>query len=378
MIQSLPERMNIALIIGTLRGGGAERILSGMANHWNAKGHKVTLLTHDSREHDFYHLDPGIDRIGLNLTGPTQGPLYTLRQRSLKISESRRIMRRIDPDVAISFTSMTNCETLAALWGTGIPLIVSERNNPTEQKLPVFWRLMRALLYPRAAALVMQTEGAASWARKIVDETRVHTIPNFVEPPSGRVEDTPLGIPQAGRLITAAGRLTRQKGFDLLIEAFSRICRDKADWSLAILGEGDDRGHLQELASRLSLQDRVFLPGRIGTIEPVLRRSDIFVLSSRYEGFPNVLLEAMAVGLPVISTDCPYGPADIVRQGQDGILVPNRNITKLAAALDALMDNEEERKRLSCASTSVLDRFGKDAVMPMWDRLITSAAGYRG
>jgi len=143
-----------------------------------------------------------------------------------------------------------------------------------------------------------------------------------------------------------------------------------------ILGEGEDRGLLQNLISRLSLHDRVFLPGRVQSLEPVLRKSDIFVLSSRYEGFPNVLLEAMAMGLPVLSTDCPYGPGDIIRQGYDGILVPNQDIQALANALGALMENEEERGRLASRSGSVLIRFGKDAVMRRWDQLIASQAGH--
>jgi len=125
----------------------------------------------------------------------------------------------------------------------------------------------------------------------------------------------------------------------------------------------------------LSLDDRVLLPGRIQNLEPVLRRSDIFVLSSRYEGFPNVLMEAMALGLPVISTDCPYGPGDIIRHGHDGILVPNQDVQALANAMGALIEDEGERRRLAAQSASVLDRFGKDAIMHQWEKLIESAVG---
>ncbi|HOI08803.1 MAG TPA: glycosyltransferase, partial [Deltaproteobacteria bacterium] len=158
-------------------------------------------------------------------------------------------------------------------------------------------------------------------------------------------------------------------------EAFSRAAGDRSDWSLVILGEGEDRRLLQDLISRLSLDDRVLLPGRIQNLEPVLRRSDIFVLSSRYEGFPNVLMEAMALGLPVISTDCPYGPGDIIRHGHDGILVPNQDVQALANAMGALIEDEGERRRLAAQSPSVLDRFGKDAIMHQWDRLVESAVG---
>lgn len=369
--------MKIVLIIGTLRSGGAERILSAMANHWSVMGHEVTLMTHDACVRDSYTLDPNINRTGLDLTGPTQSPLHTLGQRLRKITLPRSIIRTLGPDVVISFTYMTNCETVMALTATGIPIIISERNNPVAQRIPIFWRIMRMLLYPRSWAVVMQTEKAAGWARRYVGKDRVHVIPNFVEPPVAHPGPCPIELPCTRYLVSAAGRLTHQKGFDLLIEAFARAARGRSDWGLVILGEGEDRGRLHDLVSRLSIQDRVILPGRIGTIEPVLRRSDIFVLSSRYEGFPNVLLEAMAMGLPVISTDCPYGPSDIIRHGHDGMLVPNQDTQALAAALGALMDDDEERRRLASRSASVLDRFGKESVMHMWDRLIESSAGVR-
>ncbi|OPZ24710.1 MAG: GalNAc-alpha-(1-_4)-GalNAc-alpha-(1-_3)-diNAcBac-PP-undecaprenol alpha-1,4-N-acetyl-D-galactosaminyltransferase [Deltaproteobacteria bacterium ADurb.BinA179] len=372
---AVPDLMKIALIIGTLRGGGAERIMSGMANHWLSQGHAVTLITHDAQERDSYPLEPGANRIGLDLTGPTQGPLQTLGQRVRRITVPRGIIRTLRPDVVISFTYMTSCETIIALWDTGIPLIVSERNNPVAQRIPTFWGVLRTLLYPRSRAVVMQTEKAAAWARRYVDKGRVHVIPNFVEAPTPSPGLCPIDLPGTRHLVAAAGRLTHQKGFDLLVEAFSRAAGDRSDWSLVILGEGEDRRLLQDLISRLSLDDRVLLPGRIQNLEPVLRRSDIFVLSSRYEGFPNVLMEAMALGLPVISTDCPYGPGDIIRHGHDGILVPNQDVQALANAMGALIEDEGERRRLAAQSASVLDRFGKDAIMHQWEKLIESAVG---
>jgi GalNAc-alpha-(1->4)-GalNAc-alpha-(1->3)-diNAcBac-PP-undecaprenol alpha-1,4-N-acetyl-D-galactosaminyltransferase len=364
--------MNIVFIIGTLKGGGAERILSGMANYWHSMGHAVTLITHDAEENDFYPLSPGINRIGLNLTGPTRGFLYTIKQRIQKITTPRRIIRRLKPDVVISFTYMTNCEAIIALFRTGIPLIISERNNPIAQKISPIWKILRLLLYPMAAAVVMQTKEAAHWSQQYLDHKKLHVIPNFVELPITSPQKNDLKLPGTKHFITAAGRLTRQKGFDLLIEAFSIAVRNTAEWSLVILGEGEDRRFLEGLADRFSVCDRVIMPGRIRNPEQVMKKSDMFILSSRYEGFPNVLLEAMASGLPVISTNCPFGPADIVRHGIDGILVPNRDTAALAHAIRSLMENEGERKRLASRSPEVLSRFGKESIMHQWDTLISS------
>jgi glycosyltransferase involved in cell wall biosynthesis len=231
---------------------------------------------------------------------------------------------------------------------------------------------MRRLLYPLADAAVLQTETAADWARRYLDHTKLHVIPNFVDPPAISTREDDFDLSGTRNLITAAGRLTRQKGFDLLIEAFSMAAGDKPEWSLVILGEGEERRSLEDLADSLPVRDRVILPGRIRNIGQVMERSDMFVLSSRYEGFPNVLLEAMASGLPVIATDCPFGPAEIVRQNIDGMLVPNQDTETLAHAMRYLMENEEVRGRLASRSREVLDRFGREPIMYQWDILIGS------
>ncbi|HOO44650.1 MAG TPA: glycosyltransferase family 4 protein [Deltaproteobacteria bacterium] len=366
--------MKIVLIIGTLKGGGAERILSAMANHWQSKGHSITLVTHDAMENDFYPLRLGINRIGLNLTGPTEGIVSTIRQRIRKITALRRIMKDLRPDVVISFTYMTNCESIMALSCTGIPLIISERNNPVTQEISRAWKTLRTLLYPLADAVVLQTEGAARWAQRYLDPEKLHVIPNFVNLNETSLQKEDLDLSEAKHFILAAGRLTRQKGFDLLIEAFSIAAGDRKDWSLVILGEGEDRTFLEDLAIRLSVQDRVIMPGKLHNIRQIMEKSDMFVLSSRYEGFPNVLLEAMALGLPVISTDCPFGPAYIVRHGIDGILVPNQDTEAIAHAIHSLMENDAERRRLASRSREVLDRFDKESIMHKWDILIGSLA----
>ena len=166
------------------------------------------------------------------------------------------------------------------------------------------------------------------------------------------------------------GRLHPQKGFDLLLEAFERIQAKHPQWHLTILGEGPMREELELLRAKLGLTHRVSFPGSVQDVNDRLRQADLFVMSSRFEGFPMALCEAMACGLPVIATDCLSGPRDIIRDGIDGVLVPVADVNALAAGLDHLINNPLKRQQLALAAPQVLERFGLDRVMGIWSETI--------
>jgi len=163
------------------------------------------------------------------------------------------------------------------------------------------------------------------------------------------------------------GRLDHQKGFDLLIRAFAGLKENQRDWTVLILGEGPARIELEALRSNLRLDNRILMPGRIKNVHEVLQQADLFVMPSRYEGFPNALCEAMACGLPVICTDCPSGPREIIRHGIDGLLVANENIEALTSTMDQLMGSEAERNHLASRAPEVKQRFSLESVMQMWE-----------
>jgi glycosyltransferase involved in cell wall biosynthesis len=171
------------------------------------------------------------------------------------------------------------------------------------------------------------------------------------------------------RLLLAVGRLSRQKGFDLLLEAWSTLAGQQPRWRLVILGEGPDRQALEAQIQALGLVQAVLLPGRAGNVSEWYRRADLFVLSSRFEGFPNVLAEAMASGLAVVSTDCPTGPAAIVRDGVDGLLVPVDQPAALRQALARLMHDDALRASMAQRACQLADRLAPEVVAGRWQQL---------
>jgi glycosyltransferase involved in cell wall biosynthesis len=195
-----------------------------------------------------------------------------------------------------------------------------------------------------------------------------YVIPNPVAAAPVRAA-TSASAKERERTVIAMGRLSREKGFDLLLEAFSRIAGRHPGWQLKILGEGPLRTDLEAQAAGLNLGDRVQFTGAVSEPYSILSCAGLFVFSSRFEGFGNALCEAMACGLPVVSFDCPSGPREIVRDGVDGVLVPAENIGELAAAMDRLMSDPQERMHLASKAPEVIERFGLKRVLHLWTQL---------
>jgi glycosyltransferase involved in cell wall biosynthesis len=355
--------MRIALVISSLGAGGAERVMITLANHWAARGRAVTLLTFaPPGSRPYYAVDPRVSLRELDVVASSRR-WRSLHQSLRRIFVLRREIRAIQPDVVVSFLAKINIVTVLATRGLDVGVIVSERNNPLRQVVNPVWRWLRHRLYSLADRLVTPSRGVLASLPAAVS-ARGHVIPNPVDlpEPSPRRAD--------GRTLVAVGRLDEQKGFDLLLPAFARVAGKHPDWRLIIWGEGELRAPLEALRDRLGLTDRVQMPGVTDRPGQWVDDAALFVLSSRYESFGNVVTEAMAAGLPVIVTDCPWGPGEIVHHGVDGWLVPPEDVAALAEGLDLLMGDDALRAGLAEAALRSVRRFGRARVMALWDELV--------
>lgn len=372
-----PHLRRLCLVISTLGAGGAERVLSTLANRWAAAGNFVTLVTLSDDNDDFYRLDERIERVALGVMQPTRRTHEAVFQNLRRVRALREAIRASRPDVVISFMNTVNVLTLMATIGLGVPTIVSERVDPRAHPIGRAWSLLRTHWYSRAYAVVVQTRSVAGCMSEAMRIRRCEVIPNPLAPAltslEGRVTARPRGT--MSRTIVAMGRLVEQKGFDLLIEAFASTRPHESGWRLVIIGDGPQRTVLGSIATKLGVDDIVEFAGRIGRPEVVLRTAQIFALSSRYEGFPNALLEAMALGVACVATDCRSGPADIIRHGVDGLLVPSEDVAALAAAIKSLMDDDVLRAELATRAIEVRERFSVDRIAAQWDALFVDAAG---
>jgi len=359
----------ITLVTAHLGLGGAERVLCLMANYWCRKGWSVSLLTlgHGVRP-ALHKLEPNVKWTDLDLGSHRRRTFWPLNE-AAGILRLRRAIKESSPDAVIAFLNSANIPVLMATVGMPVPIIVSERIDPHHEPIRLRDSLLRRLLYPRAACVTTQTRNALEFFSFAIQK-RGRVIPNPVlpaPPNSARSRQDP------GRVVVGVGRLAIQKRFDRLIRAFASVASKHAEWILEIWGDGDQRERLQDLVRQSGLQDRIVLRGRTDDVYGVMANADLFVLSSDYEGFPNVLCEALATGLPVISTDCPSGPGEVIRNGENGILVPVADESALSQALDRLMESADERARLGANGRAIVDAFNVDRVMSTWENVIEVA-----
>lgn len=371
--------MRVTFVIPVIASGGAEHALVILARRWASAGRRVTILSYDDGARPpFYDLGPHVRHVPLGIAGESVGLASAVRNNLRRARVLRRAIRRERPGVIVSFIDQTNVLTLLAAEGLGVPIVVVEQSDPHSFPMKPAWARLRLLTYGRARRVVLLSAGDAEFFPPRL-RGRVIVIPNpFVPPPPPAPHDGPTQD-EAARppTLIGVGRLHRDKGFDILLEAFSLLADEHPGWGLTILGEGDERGPLEARRDELRLGARVSFPGRVNDPYPFLRRATIFVLPSRAEGFPLALCEALACGLPAVCADCAGGVRDIIQDGVNGLLVPARDAAALARALGRLMADASERRRLAARAPEVVERFNPEKTFAAWESLLREVVGER-
>jgi len=366
--------MNLLIFIHSMRSGGAERVTANLANHWADKGWQVTVVTLTSVAADFYQLHPAVQRLGLDVASDSQHSFGAIVSNLTRVLALRRALRQIKPDVALAMMSTANI--LLALAATGLKDVVtigSEHIYPPQIPLGRAWEILRSRIYCRLDAVTALTRESAAWLRQHTNVRQITVIPNAVPWPfPAQAPLLPVPSYAERRLILlAVGRLDKQKGFDLLIKVFLKLANDFPEWDLFILGEGPERPSLEVQILSGGLRGRVNLPGRAGNVGQWYEAAELYVMSSRFEGFGNTLAEAMAYGVAAISFDCDAGPRDIIRHEIDGLLVPSEDTAALEAGLRCLMSNGDLRQQLGARAAEARDRFSLERIAGMWEQLFS-------
>ena len=368
-------KTKVFFVIPSLHQGGAERVISILSNDLTERGYQVFLVLLNASEHS-YNLNPRV-RIHYLNDGTRSANVFNRIYNSFKtFRKLAALISKERPGNLISFTTSANIWT--GIMGNlfGISYMVSERSNPRRTvgvTSPPVQKLIR-FLYKKAKAIVVPSRGIMTGLRNLKG---FEGLSNFeiITNPVTEFKTFSLQRVHRRKYILSVGRLHPVKGFDRLIEAFRNA--GLPDTDLLIVGEGSERNKLQKQIDESGLTSRVILAGSKDNVQDYYKQAEFYVLSSQYEGYPNVLIEAMSLGCPVIAVDCDFGPREIIKHGENGLLIPQGNSKLLSASIKQLANDEVLRNRFATRGTAVAQLNSVEAVVGTWDSLITGETQFK-
>lgn len=353
----------IAFYISTLQMGGAERVISNLANGFCEDGYEVYMITENPDRRESYPLHPEVERIML----PKPDKKSRLSNAIERIINVRKIVKKLRICMLVSFIGKANIRAILATRFTNTKCIVSVRSAPAREYPTGMMRLLAKFLFRFAEGIVFQTEEAREFFAPAVRKKAVVLMsplhPDFIRP---RYEG------KRRHEIVTVGRLHSVKNHEMLIRAFAALAADYPDYTLKLYGDGERKEKLTELIAGTGLNDRVILAGNCSHVADAVWDAEIFVLSSNVEGMPNALLEAMALGLACISTDCPCGgPRAVIRDGENGLLVPVGDTAALTQAIRRILDDPKLEEQLGVNASAIRQDLAPEKVNQMWMDYIT-------
>lgn len=355
--------MKLCLFISSLYGGGSERVTCNLASFLARRGHEVEILTMSETETS-YELD---SKVKTNSLLPLNNRKGTIWNTLIRFPRLWKYMLQTKQDAYIVMLPRTMILLLMFRWMTRAKIVAAERVDPAAYSVRMAKRLKMYAI--KADGFVFQTEDAKAWYGDSVRKVKTAIIPNAINPSFIRPQYQ--GV--RNKVIAGAGRLSDQKNFSLLINAFSLIANDFPEYNLIIYGEGGNRQDLEKQVEELGLTHRVSLPGNIQNIAETMEKHSLFVLSSDFEGMPNALMEAMALGLPCISTDCPCGgPRFLIKNGINGFLVPVGDVEAMANAIRVVLSNPIESRKIGMNGALIKESLNPDAIYSTWESFIVN------
>ena len=350
----------VAFYIGSLHKGGAERVFVNLAEYFLNQDYHVLMVTQYKKE-DEYELVCGIDRVISDIT-----PQETTDSRIVnfwrRLEKLHRIWKQEKPDLVLSCTGKNNFMTIVSTMFTRTKPVVSVVGEAKEEYPGKLMRMLANLLFPHAAGVVLQTERSRSFFSKRVGKTAV-ILPNSLNPLFIR----PTFQGEREKRIVSVGRLDANKNHEMMIRAFAKLASKYPEYTLTIYGDGELRNHLEKLIDSLELSDRIFLPGVILNVAEEIEKASLFLLTSYSEGVSNALIEAMALGLPVIATDVPSGgTVELIEHAKNGWIIPAGDEAALVNAMEKLLSDRELAESLGEQACKLQERFAPERVNKQW------------
>ena len=366
-IPLLVFKMKIAFLIPTLGSGGAEKVITMMSNYWAENGHTIILFSMDSHQNKpFFPLNKKIIHRPLNLLSPSRG---TIKKSFMPIVRLRQRLNRLKPDVLIAHLDIAIFLSLIATRFSDQKVIIYEGTNPYLSQTNRFVKAANQYLSRFSNRIILQTHQIAkTFPVHLKKKISVIYNPIKVVEVQRQVNDYQKNLLR--KKIIGIGRLAPPKGYDTLLKAFSIFLVKHPDWSLTILGEGNERKKLEKLCHDLNIAKHVNLRGRVADPSLIAKDCSLYVLSSNYEGLPNALCEAMSIGLPVVSTTCKFGPEEIIEHGKNGLLVPVGDAVSMSQAFQLLADDVALCQKMGNAAKEIKKICSIDKVMKQWEFVI--------
>lgn len=320
--------MKVMFYYGTMANGGAERVIASLANDFVKRGDSVSIVVSDNQSAGYY-IDNRINFMHLDTADVSSTAWQSAKRFVRTVYRLRENIKKIRPDIVFAFSPLCVVGVRLAAWGVKTKIVGSERSNPyienTSRKLRMAVQLCNGI-----DGFVFQTEGARGfYPTRIQKKSAV--IPNGLFAPIPKTV-VPFNERESCS-ICATGRLSKVKRYDMLIDAFDQVKEKLPNWTVHIYGDGPMRQELQRMIDDKGLHHKIILEGRVNDIYEKLQKHRIFVLTSDNEGMPNGLLEAMACGLACVSVDCNFGPSELIRNGENGLLIPCRDVNALSDAM---------------------------------------------
>lgn len=341
--------------VSSLDDGGAQRVISILASRMVQNGMDVEIVTYL----DASVLYPIDSKVKLTCVEKSTGKKSLLSN----LIWLRRYFRK-NAEIVLSFLAPFNMIALVATIGTRVPIVVADRNDPAKVPGNPVIRIARDILYGFADQVVVQTEANKSYFKKLTKKTEVIYNPVDLKEYTGAA----LKVSKE-KIIVTAGRLMPQKNQKMLIDAYAAVIKKYPEYQLVIYGEGSYRADLENYVKMLKLKEKILFPGSVTDLYDKIKTADLFILSSDYEGMPNALIEAMCLGLPVISTKV-SGATDLIKHGENGLLVEVGNVKELEDAIETMLSEEERRLQMAKKAVKLADELLPDEILKQWQKII--------